>query len=93
MRSHEPAFPVNASDSDSGMELRDYLAAHAPSWWMGRFTNPTVASAKIMMHNRGIITKEESNKHGFTPSTYHFDTLRCRGAYEYADAMLEARDT
>lgn len=79
------------ADKIEAMELRDYFAAHAPSWWMSKRSN-TVASAKIEMANRGLITREESKRYEFKPARHLWDQLDCLIAYEYADAMLRARE-
>jgi len=77
-----PAFPrpfVGEAPGEVGMSLRDWFASHCPESEI-----PTFVVRNCMDHF-GI-------SHGNQVTDEHFQILRGKARYKYADAMLKARN-
>ncbi|NYS09353.1 hypothetical protein PBR31_00059 [Xanthomonas phage PBR31] len=76
-----PAFPVPMEDRHCGMDLRDYFAIRAPEPSKDRMD-----MGRRSDHNRNPYNEPHK------PALRSDMEIRCALAYEYADAMLRARE-
>jgi len=81
IHSDNPAFPVPELNWSSGMTLRDYFAIRAPE--------PT---KERMDCERRCDQNRNPYNDAHKPKLRSDVEIRCDLAYEYADAMLRARE-
>ena len=86
--------PDNVGALPSALTVRDYFAAHCPQWWMEQRVGSTIGEIRDALIERKMIPasrKQEMATRAYTEA----ERLQLRIAlqWEYADAMLAARQS